>query len=107
MLSVIGVVLFGIVLAVHTLVAAVMTRFFRLRLETTFGWIVFSLFLIPVVLAVSTILFTGVLQIGVNLGSRPVALAVMIGLPLALGMTIDVLYIPSPDEYELPDTRSE
>jgi hypothetical protein len=29
----------------------------------------------------------------------------MIGLPLALGFTLDVLYVPPPEEYDLPDTQ--
>jgi hypothetical protein len=29
----------------------------------------------------------------------------MIGLPLALGFTLDVLYIPPPEEYDLPDKQ--
>ncbi|MCL9816470.1 hypothetical protein [Natronocalculus amylovorans] len=103
MLSVISAILFIGVLALHTVIAAVMTRFFRIRLETTWGWIFFTVFFIPVVLLISTLLFTGVFQIGVDLGAPSVAAGVLIGLPLAVGFTIDVLYIPPPDEIELPE----
>ncbi len=105
MLSIIGLVLFFIVLAMHTLVAAVMTRFFRLRLETQAGWVAYSLGFIPVVLFLSTLVFTGVFQIGPNLGSPTVAFAIMIGLPVALGLTIDLLYVAQPDEVELPQKQ--
>ncbi|MGM0590890.1 MAG: hypothetical protein ACQETI_04540 [Halobacteriota archaeon] len=107
MVSVVNLVLFVVVLGIHTLVAAVMTRFFRLRLETQWGWVVYSVTLIPVVLLVTTLVFTGVLGIGIDLGNPAAAVAVMIGLPLALGVTIDVLYVPPPEEYELPETARE
>ncbi len=105
MLSIIGLALFGVVLVGHTLIAAVCTRFFRLRLETQIGWIVYSLTLIPVVLVVSTLVVSGVLRIGPNLGSPVVVFGIMIGLPLAVGITLDLLYVAQPDEVELPDTQ--
>jgi hypothetical protein len=104
MLSIIGVGLFFVVLAGHTVLAAVLTRFFRLRLETQVGWVLYSLGVIPVVLFVSTLVFTGVLGIGPDLGSPTVAGAVLIGLPLALGLTIDLLYVAQPEEVDLPET---
>lgn len=105
--SLVGLALLGAVLAFHTLVAAVMTRFFRLRMKTQIGWVLYSLVLTPVALVLSTMVFTGVLNIGqgVNFGGPTPAFAVMVGVPLALGFTIDVLYVPAPDEYELPETR--
>ncbi|SDM57057.1 hypothetical protein SAMN04487949_2119 [Halogranum gelatinilyticum] len=105
MVSVINLVLLGVVIVLHTLIAAVMTRFFRIRLKTQWGSVLYAILLIPVVLFVTTLVFSGVLGIGVDLGSPAAALGIMIGMPLALGFTIDVLYIPSPDEYDLPDTR--
>ncbi len=105
MLSIIGLVLFGIVLVGHTLIAAVCTRFFRLRLETQIGWVIYSLTLIPVVLVASTLVVSGVLGIGPDLGSPVVVFGVMIGLPLAVGITLDLLYVAQPDEVELPDTQ--
>ena len=44
------------------------------------------------------------LGVGVNLGSPAAVLGLMVGLPMGLGVTIDVLYVPAPDEYELPET---
>ena len=104
MLSIIDAGLFFLVLAGHTLLAAVMTRFFRLRLDTQIGWVLYSLGSIPVALFVSTLVFTGVLNIGPDLGSPTVAGAILIGLPLAIGLTIDLLYVAQPDEVELPET---
>jgi len=104
MATVVNLVLFGVVLAVHTLIAAVMVRFFRIRLKTRWGSAVYAAALIPVVLLATTLVFTGVFGIGVDLGSPAAVLGVMIGMPLTLGATIDVLYVPSPEEYELPET---
>ena len=89
----------------NTLVAAVMTRFFRIRLSTDWGTVVYTLLFVPVVLFVLTQLFTGVLGIGPNLGSPATVLAVMVGLPLAVGVTVDVLYMRPPEEYDLPEPQ--
>jgi hypothetical protein len=83
-----------------------LTRFFRIRLKTQWGYVVYSLLLIPLVLFVTTLVFTGVLGIGVNLGDPTTALGVMIGMPLALGFAIDTLYVPPPEAYDLPDTQN-
>ena len=101
----VNLVLLGVVLVVHTLIAAVATRFFRIRMHTQWGWVLYALLVIPVVLVATTLVFTGLLNIGVDLGSTAVALGVMVGLPLALGFTIDVLYMEPPEEYDLPDPQ--
>jgi hypothetical protein len=105
MASIVELVLFGVVLVGHTLLAAVSTRFFRIRMNTRWGWVVYSLVVTPVLLLAATLVTTGVLRIGPNLGGPGTALAVMVGVPLALGFTIDLLYVPPPDEYDLPDTQ--
>ncbi len=105
MVTVLNLALFAAVLAFHTVVAAVMTRFFRVRLKTEWGTTVYAVVLIPIVLVVLTLVSAGVLGIGPNLGSAPVVLAVMVGAPAALGATIDVLYMEPPEQYELPRTR--
>lgn len=103
MVSILGIVGILFVVALHTLVAAVMTRFFRLRLETTWGTAGYVAFLIPVVLFVSTLVLTGPLGIGFDLGSAAVVLSLLVLLPLSLGAAIDVLYVEHPEEYELPE----
>lgn len=100
---VVGLFLTGVVLAVHALVAAVMTRYFRIRLSTDWGAVLYTLLFVPVVLVVLTQVFTGVLGIGPDLGSAVTVLAVMVGLPLAVGVTVDVLYVRPPGEYDLPE----
>lgn len=103
MATVLDIALMGVVLVGNTFLAAVMTRFFRIQLDTRWGAVVYTALIVPVVLAVTTIgAFS--LGVGVDLGSAAAALALMVGLPVGLGVTIDVLYVPAPDEYELPDT---
>ncbi|MFB6250218.1 MAG: hypothetical protein ABEI27_00780 [Halobellus sp.] len=108
MVSVIGLVLFGVVLVIHTLLAAVLTRFFRLRLKTQWGYVIYSFVLTPVALLITTLIFFGVFPIGssLNLGATTLVGAA-VGLPLALGFTIDTLYVPAPEEYELPERRGD
>ncbi len=97
-------VLTALVLAAHTLLAAVVTRYLRLRMRTDWGTAVYVLLLVPVLLVAAT-LVTGQLPL-VPLGSPVVVLAVMVGVPLALGVAVDVLYVTPPEEYELPRPRS-
>ncbi|MFB6092070.1 MAG: hypothetical protein ABEK02_03555 [Haloquadratum sp.] len=106
MVSVVGLVLFGAVLVVQTLLAAVLTRFFRLRLKTRWGSVVYSMVLVPFVLLATTLVFFGVFPIGAGLDLDSTTLVgTAIGLPLALGFTIDTLYVPAPEEYDLPEER--
>ena len=107
MLALIGFVSLLALVAFHTLVAGVTTRFFRLRLSTSWGSVVYTIVLTPMLLLVSTLVFTGALNVGagVNLGSTTVLFGLLVFLPVVLGAAIDYLYVPSPDEYELPDTQ--
>jgi len=107
MLALIGFVSLLALVAFHTLVAGVTTRFFRLRLSTSWGSVVYTVVLTPMLLLISTLVFTGVFNVGagVTLGSTTVLFGLLVFLPVVLGAAIDYLYVPSPDEYELPDTR--
>ena len=107
MLALFGFVSLLALVAVHTLVAGVTTRFFRLRLSTSWGSVVYTIILTPMLLLLSTLFFTGVINVGagVNLGSPTIVLGLLVALPVVLGAAIDYLYVPSPDEYELPDTQ--
>ncbi|QLG27820.1 hypothetical protein HUG10_09760 [Halorarum halophilum] len=102
MASLLALALTVVVLAVNTLLTAVLARFFRIRLDTQWGWVVYTLVITPVVLTVTTIL-SGIV-IPPLFDSAVLLLAVFVGLPLALGFTIDLLYVPPPEEYDLPET---
>lgn len=106
MVSLLGVVGLLVIVGVNTGVAALLTRFFRVRLDTRWGPIVFSLLLTPVVLVLLTLLLSGVVQLGFDLGSSGAVVAVTIVLPLALGIAFDYFWMPAPEEVELP-ARSE
>lgn len=96
--------LVGVGFAVHTALAAVLTRFFRLRMRTRAGWVLYSLGGIPVVLLVSTLVFGGFLGIGPDLGSPLAVVALLIVLPLGVGFSVDVFWMPPPEEFDLPET---
>lgn len=104
MVSVLGLLGLAVILAVHTAIAAVLTRLLRVRLSSQWGPIVYAVLLIPVVLVVSTLVLSGVLGLGSNLGDARTALFLLVAVPLALGVTIDYVWMPAPDEVELPDT---
>lgn len=84
-----------VVTAIHTAIAAVMIRFFRIRLETGVGMALYSLFLVPVVLTAS-LLVVGQLPIFPALG-RNTVLTVTILFPLVLGFVLDFFWLPDPD----------
>lgn len=105
MVSVVDVVGLLVLLGVNSAVAALMTRFFRVRLKTQWGSILYTVLLTPVVLTVLTILLGGFLSLGPDLGSRNAVLGVTIVLPLALGISFDYFWMPSPDELDLPEKK--
>ncbi|WP_254766973.1 hypothetical protein [Salinilacihabitans rarus] len=96
-----------VVVGLHTLFAAVATRFFRIRLETRWGAALYAAFVIPVVLLASTLLVSGPLRLGPDLGSPELAVVVTIVLPLVLGATVDVFWMPHPDEVDVAETDDE
>lgn len=94
-----------VILLVNSAVAALLTRFFRVRLHTAWGSAIYVLLLGPVVLLGLTLVLSGVLSLGANLGSPAAVLLLTIALPLSLGATFDYFWMPAPDEVELPGTR--
>jgi len=84
-----------VILGINTVLAAVITRFFRLRLGTRLGAILYSLTVVPVVLLLVVLLTSGVLGLGGSMG-RSTALIISIVIPLALGGAIDVFWMPHP-----------
>jgi hypothetical protein len=107
MATVVDVLGLAIIVLVNTGVAALMTRFFRVRLETRAGAAVYTGLLIPVVLLVLTLVFGGVLQLGPNLGTGAAVIALTVLLPLGLGVAFDYFWMPAPDEVDLPVDHDE
>ena len=94
----------AVIVGLHTLVAALLTRFFRVRLETRWGSLLYTLVFVPLVLLVLTLVTSGLLSLGPDLGGAGPALFVMIGVPFALGVTIDYIWMPRPEDVRLPET---
>ena len=107
MVTVVDVLGLAIIVLLHTAVAALLTRFFRVRLDTRVGAAIYTGVLIPVVLLVLTLVFGGILQLGPNLGSAGAVVAVTVLVPLALGVAFDYFWMPAPDEVDLPIEREE
>lgn len=84
---------------VNTLVAALMTRLFRVRLDTAWGAGVFVAMFCPVATTLVTILVGSVAP---PVGSRTDVVVWFILVPVALGATVDVFWMPAPEEVELP-----
>ena len=92
----------AVMVLVNTGLAAVTTRLLRVRLATDWGTAVYVAVLGPLVLGATTLVM-GTLG-GPNLGSRTAVLALLVLFPLTLGVALDVLWMPAPEEVDLPDT---
>jgi len=82
-----------------------MTRFFRVRLHTRWGSLVYSLLLCPLVLLVLGVVLSVPIGPFITLG-RISFLLIFVFVPLALGMVFDYIWMPSPDEVELPTSTN-
>ena len=94
----------GLIVVLHTAIAAVATRFFRVQLKTDWGTVTYALLVIPVVLLLSTLLLSGGLGIGGDVGNRGAAVFLTVLVPMTLGFAFDLFWMPHPDEVELPET---
>ena len=97
----------AVLVALHTLAAALVVRWLRVRLDSRWAPPLFALFVVPVLLVGSTLLVSGGLGLGPDLGSPGAALFVLVALPLGLGLAVDYLWMPHPDAVELPARLEE
>jgi hypothetical protein len=102
MVTVVGAIGLLIIVGVNAAVAALMTRFFRVRLDSDWGPLVFALTITPVVLVVLTQVLSAV-GLGFDLGSAGAVVGVAVVMPLALGIAFDYFWMPAPDDVELPE----
>ncbi|PSP86354.1 hypothetical protein BRC83_01475 [Halobacteriales archaeon QS_1_68_17] len=93
-----------VILGINTAVAALLTRFFRVRLATQWGSALYAVVITPVVLLVSVLVLGGFLGLGPDLGSGLTVIVVTILLPLSVGIAFDYFWMPSPEEVDLPET---
>jgi uncharacterized membrane protein len=85
-----------VIVAINTALAAILTRFFRLQLETRWGSGLYAVVLIPIVQLIVLLFASGVLGLGGAL-DRSTAIVVTIVVPLGLGAAIDVFWMPPPE----------
>jgi hypothetical protein len=102
MVSVVDVVGLLVILGVNAGAAALMTRFFRVRLNTRWGSMLYAVLLGTVVLTVLTLVLGGA-GLGVNLGSPAAVMGVTVVLPLATGIVFDYFWMPAPEDVDLPE----
>lgn len=106
MVSVADAIGLAVILLLNSAVAALLTRFFRVRLVTSWGSLVYVAFVGSIVLLALTFVLGGVLGLGPNLGSPTVVVLGVVALPLSLGATFDYFWMPAPEEIEVPDRRA-
>ena len=106
MVTVVGAIGLLIIVGVNAAVAALLTRFFRVRLDTQWGPLVFALTITPVVLVVLTQVLSAI-GLGFDLGTPGAVVGVAVVLPLALGIAFDYFWMPAPDEVDLPEQYRE
>jgi hypothetical protein len=102
MVSVVDAVGLLVILGVNSAAAALMTRFFRVRLDTRWGPVVFALVIEPVVLVVFVLVLSGLLGLGGNLGSAALVFGLTVVLPMAIGIAFDYFWMPAPEDVDLP-----
>jgi hypothetical protein len=101
MVSAVGIAGLLVVVLVNSAVTALMTRFFRVRLHTRWGGLLYSILLCPLALLVLGVLLSVPIGPFITLGQTAFLVLVVV-LPLALGMTFDYVWMPSPDDIDLP-----
>ncbi len=95
---------FLVIVLINTVITAVVVRFFRLRLSTKWGAIVYTLLLVPLVYIATTILLSGAIGLGGSgIRDRGTALILAWVLPFTLGISIDLFWMPPPEEIDLPE----
>lgn len=100
MVSTVGLLILGAMILVNTAIAAVVTRLLRVRLHTAWGKAIYVAFIVPVLLILTTILMGMVT--GPALGSRAAVVGLLVVVPFAVGVSFDLLWMPAPEEVELP-----
>ena len=103
MVGVVGITGLIVIVLVNSALAALMTRFFRVRLKTGWGSVLYALLLIPFTMVLVLFVLSGVFGLGTDLGSRAAVIAITIGGPLAVGITFDYFWMPAPEEVDLPE----
>jgi len=107
MVSAVDAVGLAVIVLANTAIAALLTRFFRVRMATTWAGPLYAVLLGSLVLLGSTLVLGGFLGLGANLASPAAVVFVTIVGPLAVGMTFDYFWMPAPAEVDLPERRDD
>lgn len=95
---------FLLIIVVNTVIAAVTMRFFRLRLTTRWGTVVYTAVLVPILYVATTILLSGFIGFGGSgVEDRGTALILVWVVPFTLALSLEFFWMPAPEEVELPD----
>jgi hypothetical protein len=105
MVTLIDVAGLAVMVLVNSTLAALATRFLRVRMTTSWGGMIYALLLIPLGLILLIPVYSGLLGSTVQFGATTTLLVVAVGIPLTLGLTFDYIWMPSPEDVELA-TRS-
>jgi membrane-bound ClpP family serine protease len=92
-----------VIVLANSAVSALLTRFFRVRLHTSWGTALYVVLVTPVVLLVVVLVLSGVLGLGGDVGSPGLVVGMTVVVPLALGVTFDYFWMPTPEAVDLPD----
>lgn len=98
----------GVIVLVHTAIAAFGARFFRVTLQTRWGSILYTAILIPLVYAVTTLVL-GAMGLGAGAFDSTGSLFVVTwAFPFFLGWSIDLFWLPPPEQLEeLPEQPND
>jgi hypothetical protein len=107
MVSVADIVGLLVILGINSSAAALMTRFFRVRLKTTWGSAIYIVLLTPFALLISTLILAGFLKLGPDLGGEMTLIGLVIVLPMTLGVAFDYFWMPSPDDVDVPQRQTK
>lgn len=103
MVNVVGLAGLLVIVLINSAVTALMTRFFRVRLNTRWGGALYSLLLCPLATAILAVVLSVPVGAFITLG-RGSFLFLAVLVPLAVGMTFDYVWMPAPEEVEVPAT---
>jgi len=101
MVSIVAIAGLVVIVLVNSAVTALMTRFFRVRLNTRWGGLLYSVLLCPFASLILGVILSVPLGSLIDLDNFTF-LTLVVVVPLVLGMTFDYVWMPSPDDVELP-----
>jgi hypothetical protein len=96
----------AVMVLINSALAALATRFLRVRMRTNWGGMVYALLLVPLGLILLIPVYSGLLGSVVEFDATTTLLVVAVGIPLTLGLTFDYIWMPSPEDVETaPEAR--